>query len=134
MSSFSGGRYQLTGMLTEHPGPDGIPYDTTGAAPHVASAVLAKSLCSIPCLVSGTLLPQGGPLLYLSCGPLEGLSPVSDRRPIGTDLQIECCYDRCLQLWLGSSVGVQTSVCLLIQPGAMSTHQLSQNDASFSGP
>lgn len=37
---------------------------------------------------------------------LEGLPPISDRRPIGADLQMECCHNRCLQLRLGSYRGI----------------------------
>ncbi len=69
----------------------------------------------------------GGPLkvdhrCVLAVAPYK--APVSDRCPIGTDLQKECCYDRCLQFRLGSSVQGQPSVRLLVQPRAKATHQL----------
>ncbi len=90
--------------------------------------------CSLPCLVPGPFLYQGNPLLHQSHGPLENFSSVSNRRPLGTDLQKESSYDRCLQPGLGSSVQGQTSVWLLVKPGAMLTHQLPRDDGVFSGP
>lgn len=92
--------------------------DTNGPAPYLAPAVLAKNLFPIPRLASGMLSPQDGPSLCLSCSPLEGPSPVSDRHPIGTDLQKEGCYDRCLQLRLRSSVQAQTAIRLLVHEGS----------------
>ncbi len=72
----------------EDPRPYGsrILCNTIGPTPYLAPAVLAKSPFPIPRLASGMLSPQDGPSLCLSCSPLDGPLPVSDRHPIGTDL------------------------------------------------
>lgn len=60
-----------------------------GPASHEAPPILP---------VYNPILAQGDPPLHQSCGSLEGPSPVSDRRPIGTDLKKEDGHDKCLQL------------------------------------
>ncbi|KAI2666695.1 Alanine--tRNA ligase [Labeo rohita] len=52
-------------------------------------SILAKCLCPIPPLESGTPPPQGDLLLCQSCGPLEGPWTVSDRLRSGNDLKKE---------------------------------------------
>ncbi len=77
--------------------------------------------------------PQGEPL-HQSCGPLEGSSPVLDRRSIWTDLQEEGGHGLCLHLRLGSIIQGQIGIQLLVQPGSALTHQLPRDDGHFSSP
>ncbi len=71
---------------------------------------LQCSPCSLPCLVPGPVLYQGNPLLNQSHGPLENFSSISIRRPLGTDLQKEGSYDRCLQPYVSNEIDKIMSV------------------------
>ncbi len=89
-NSVASGVFQSRGFpslqsFPEDPRPHGsrILCETIEPAPYLAPAVLAKNLFPIPRLASGMLSPQDGPSLCLSCSPLEGPSPVSDRHPMG---------------------------------------------------
>lgn len=56
------------------------------------------------------VLCQGNPPMHQSCDPLDNFLLISIMCPIGTDLQKDGGYDKCIQPVLGCPVHGQTGV------------------------
>ncbi len=85
-------------------------------------------------LVCGAASCQGRPLLYQGCGPLDDLSPVSNRNEVRPDLQKESSHNGCVQLWLGCPVGGQSGVRLLVSLRETPAYQLPRDAGGFLSP
>ncbi len=114
-------QFQVHTPLRSRCGP--LPPDTEGSVP-ASHAEIPGPVPHLGCLKN--------PQLCQGPGPLESPSSVPDRNGFEAGLQEEGSHDRHFKHRLWSSVHGQTSVRLLVNPGAALAYQLPRNHGSSS--